>query len=66
MEGDDHYLRVTRRKRRKVSRRTSHGSVPTGLGKGQGAIEIGHNRAHEWPKFGGPNDTRYGHNFVGD
>ena len=27
-------------------------SVPARLGKGQGAKEIGHNLAHEQPKFG--------------
>ena len=39
-------------------------SVPAGLGKGQGAKEIGHNLACEQPKFGhnlgGANDTKSG------
>ena len=51
------------------------------LGKAQGATETGHNLAREQPKFGGTllrvndqnsvtiqhtNETRSGHNFVGD
>ena len=47
-------------------------SVRARLGKGQGAKEVGYNLARERPKFGHnlvhehANETRSGHNFVGD